>query len=422
VHARTGTVSGDSTRAREMVSNMYMELLPPGRLGTAYKVGALAIVLCAVTGIAWILWLRSPAQGITDQDVLREAVAEWHRAGEPGSGPNYQIFEQQAAQGYYDDAAATSYLFRRPDDKQWAVVELAKIRAENGDIPGAKSMIAKFAGSDLGNKALKTIAQIQADQGDLPGALETSATSGDSNDVLLVFARRQIANADLDGALKTAEQMDSQSAGQVFYEVGDALHDRGEQKRARELASHMSNRKLAALFLKLSRFTLWPQKITSCEIVQADPCAIAYHGAPDGSFAEVDALIEQNKCSYVSFVATQQYAVDPAGAERLLHKNANSQDLAFGLDQFAVAAAKKGNIAEALRFLENLQSLGIPGRNVVLAQARSTDAVHEIARYWSVKDGPKVVLKWAHSRPTTEERTWALIGVAEALGHARPQR
>src|SRR6202795_1483087 len=200
-----------------MVSNMDMALLPPRRLGIAFKVGALAIVLCAGGGIPWILGLRSPALGITDQDVLREAVAEWHRGGEPGEGPNDQIFEQQAAQGYYDDAAATSHLFKRPDHKQWSVVELAKIRAQNGDILGAKRMVAKFVGSDLGNRALKTIAQIQADQGDLPGALETSPASGDSNDVLLVFARRQIANADLDGALKTAERMDSKAAGQVFY-------------------------------------------------------------------------------------------------------------------------------------------------------------------------------------------------------------
>lgn len=399
---------------------MDMALLPP-RLGTAVRVSALATVLCVGGSAAWILWLRSPAQGITDQDVLREAVAEWHRAGEPGEGPNYQIFEQQAAQGYYADAAATSYLFKRPDDKQWSVVELAKIRAENGDVPGAKSMVAKFAGADLGNRALKTIAEIQASRGDLPGALETIPTPRDSDDVMLVFARRQIEKADFDGALTTAERMDK-AAGQVFYELGDALRVRGEQKRARELASHMSDRKLAALFLKLSRFTLWPREIRPYEVVRAGPCDIAYHGAPDGNFAKIDALIEQNKCSYVSFVAVQQYAVDPVGAERLLRRNANPQDLASGLDQLAVAAAKKGNIAEALRFLDNLQSLDAPKRNIVIAQARGSDAVHEIARDWAIKDGPNVALKWVHSRPTTRERTWGLIGVAEALGHARPQR
>ena len=154
-------------------------------------------------------------------------------------------------------------------------------------------MVAKFVGSDLGNRALKTIAQIQADQGDLPGALETSPTSGDSNDVLLVFARRQIANADLDGALKTAERMDSKAAGQVFYEVGDALRQRGEQNRLRELASHMSSPEMAALFRKLARFTLWYRG--EIRTIQPDPCSPAYHDATIGEFAAADAVIEQNQ-------------------------------------------------------------------------------------------------------------------------------
>jgi len=85
--------------------------------------------------------------------------------------------------------------------------------------------------------------------------------------------------------------------------------------------------------------------------------------------------------------------------------------------------AKKGNIAEALRFLDNLQSVSRAEntRNVVLTEARNTDLVHEIARAWTIKDGPKPVLKWVRSRPNTGQRTWALIGMAEALGHARPQ-
>jgi hypothetical protein len=405
-----------------MVSNMDMARLPAGRLGIAFKVSALAIVLCAGGGVAWTLWLRSPAHRITDQDVLREAVAEWHRAGEPGEGPNYQIFEQQAAQGYYDDAAATSYLFKRPDDKQWAVVELAKIRAENGDISGAKSMVAKFVGSDLGSRALKTIAQIQAARGDLPGALKTSPTPGDSDDVMLVFAGRQIEKADFDGALMTAERMNSKAAGQVFYEVGDALRQRGEQNRLRELASHMSSPKMAALFKKLARFTLSYRG--EIRTIQPDPCSPAYHDATIGDFAAADSVIEQNNCSYTYFIAVQQYAVDPVGAERMLRAHAGPQDLALGLDELAITAAKQGNIAEALRFLDDLQSPAVVGNqnNEVLAQARADEAVHAIARCWTIKDGPKVVLQWAHSRPTTEERTWALIGVAEALGHARAQR
>jgi hypothetical protein len=125
-----------------------------------------------------MLWQRIPGHKITDQELLREAIAEWKRAGEPGNGPNYQIFEQQAAQGYYDDAAATARLFKRAEDVQWSVVELVKIRAENGDIQGATDSIKSLAGSDLQKKAAKVIALIQAQTGDLSGALKTIAPLG----------------------------------------------------------------------------------------------------------------------------------------------------------------------------------------------------------------------------------------------------
>ena len=159
-------------------------------------------------------------------------------------------------------------------------------------------------------------------------------------------------------------------------------------------------------------------------VFQATPHDIASRDATGGRFAEADALFEQNKCSNVSLVSTRQYAVDPAGAEHLVRSNTDRQDLAYGLDQLAVAAATKGNIAKALRFLENLQSLSgveIAG-NGLQTRARNPDEVHEIARVWTVRDGPKPVLKWVPSRPNTGQRTWALIGIAEALGHARPQR
>ncbi len=128
-------------------------------------------------------------------------------------------------------------------------------------------------------------------------------------------------------------------------------------------------------------------------------------------------MIEQNKCTFVSFVAIRQYAVDPAGAERLLHSRSTADDLLFGLDQLAIEAAKKGNVTEAFRFLSDLQNLkNGNARNSVLAEVRVIEAVHGIARDWTRKDGPKVVLKWARSRPTAEQRTWALIGMAQALG------
>lgn len=124
----------------------------------------------------------------------------------------------------------------------------------------------------------------------------------------------------------------------------------------------------------------------------------------------------------VSFVAVRQYEVDPSGAERLLRDRSDSQDLAFGLGQLAAVAARKGNIVQALRLLTDLKNVSRGEKNVALAEARATEAVREIAREWTIKNGPRAVLKWARSRPTTEGRTWALIGMAEALGHARPKQ
>lgn len=391
--------------------NKSMGTFPRSRRRDGLKLAGLILAVCVGAGTEWLLLMHFAQHKITDKELLREAVAEWRCARESGYGPNPQIFEQQATQGYYDDAAATAHLFSRPDDVQWSVVELAKIRAENGDIAGAKAAIGKFAGSELGTRATRVIASVQASSGDLAGALQTAAPFGDLDEVLLIFARRQIAKGDFDGALRTAEQMKSKSVDDVFYELGDALRLRGEQKRVHQLAAHMSDRRLSALFIKLVPLTLWPREPDVVErVTNAAPCDAAAFDAFKGKYPEADALLEQNKCDYVVYVAVEQYAFDPVGAERLLRSAINRQDLAFGLDQFAATAARKGNIAEALRFLKDLQSLS-PGAG--------DKSVQEIARAWTIRDGPRAVLKWARSRPTTDQRTWALIGMAEALGHAR---
>jgi tetratricopeptide (TPR) repeat protein len=387
-----------------------MGLLSSRGLNLGLKIAASALVLCVGVGLGWMLWQRFPGHKITDQELLRNAVAEWKRAVEPGNGPNYQIFEQQAAQGYYDDAAATARLFKRAEDMQWSIVELAKIRAENGDIQGAKNSVNSLPESDARAKAIKVIALTQARRGDLSGALETVAPLGQSDELFLAFGQCQIKRGDFEGALNTAER--TKSGYQLYYDIGDALRLRGEQSRARNLAAHMKDRKLAALFLECARFTLWPD--IEVRTIQPGPCDYSWMYATEGKFAKADAVILKNKCSIVSFVAARQYGVDPSGAEQLLRANADKEDLARGLGELVKPAAEKGNIAEALRFLGDVQSLSGPDR--------VSSEVHEISRAWTIRDGPKAVLKWARSRPTTEQRTWALIGMAEALGHATPQR
>ena len=354
--------------------------------------------------------MRFSDHGITDRALLREAVAEWQLASGPAGEISREIFEQQAVQGYYDDAAATGHLF---NEVEWSVVELARIRTENGDLLGAKAMMKRFAGSDLGAQIAKSVALAQVSKGDLEGALETAGPGVGQDEIFLAFARRQVSNGDFAAALETSARM--KSPHQVFYEVGEALQERREQNRVRGLASGMTDRRLAEVFAKEVRITLWPP--TFGHVIEATPCMIAADYGLQGKFAEANALIDQNECTDNSYVAIRQYATDPVGAERLLRSRSTADDLLFGLDQLAIEAAKKGNITEAFRFLSDLQNRkGGNARNSVLAEVRVTEAVQGIARYWTRKNGPKVVLKWARSRPTAEQRSWALIGVAQALG------
>src|SRR4029079_8045127 len=65
---------------------------------------------------------------ITDRELLKEAAQQWKLSAEPNRGPNLQIFEQQATQGYYDDAWETARLSKSNDVYQDLLVRLAAHR------------------------------------------------------------------------------------------------------------------------------------------------------------------------------------------------------------------------------------------------------------------------------------------------------
>ena len=132
------------------MSNDYMAALLPRPLSMRLKIMAVATVVCAGGVAGLVIWMQSH-QLITSREILHEAMMEWQCAGERPQLVK-QLFEQQAAQGYYDDAAATGLLSRRPDEMQWYVVELARIRTENGDLSGAKAMMKRFAGQSLSSR------------------------------------------------------------------------------------------------------------------------------------------------------------------------------------------------------------------------------------------------------------------------------
>ncbi|HEX4076234.1 MAG TPA: hypothetical protein VHX49_12610 [Candidatus Acidoferrales bacterium] len=102
------------------------------------KIAAILLV-CVALGVSLGLWVTGPRAKISAQDLLREAARD--------QGPLGEIFEQQAGQGYYTDALETarryaSGLPARDQANELAgfAEKLIEIRAENGDIQGAKQM------------------------------------------------------------------------------------------------------------------------------------------------------------------------------------------------------------------------------------------------------------------------------------------
>lgn len=373
-----------------------------------------AIVLLSVAiGISFAMSARNLHAKVSAQDLLREAARD--------GGPFEDILTQQARQGYYNDALATARLATAnlPDRNRdyefsgW-IKKLIEIRAENGDINGAKHTVQQFSGSilrDKGHEAMMEIAHIQVNRGDLAGALQSCASSADKDDVMEHFGERQIADGDFDGALKTAQQVGERSAYNLFYDLGSALRERGEQKRLRELASHMTDRKRAAEFVEAARFNLY---LEPSGVILATPCDEAAHDASMGEFTQAWVLFDKNNCDEASFIAVREYPTNPAEAERELLKRDDKLQLGLGLTGMAESAAKGGDVSNALRLLDT-------GRRTTGDSDFCLDCIRLIAWAWTLKGQTNDALRWARSLPVTEQRGFALLGVAQALAHPRPK-
>jgi hypothetical protein len=366
------------------------------------------VFFCAAIGISLALSVQGLRAKVSAQDLLREAARE--------GGPLEDIFSQQAGQGYYDDALATARLaasdWPHPEYELAGYADkLIQIRGENGDIRGAKEMIKQLNDSVLGGKGPQVtleIAKIQIDHDDLRGALESCASPEDRNAVIEAFGEHQIEKGDFNGGLKTAEQLGERSAYNLFYDIGDALRQRGEQDRLHELASHMRDKKRAAEFVEAARFTLYTRPVQ----IEATPCDIAISYAGSRKFTEAWNLVDQNNCPFSSFIAVNQYANDPVEAEQELRKRTDNVDVSRGLRDMGEVAAQKGDISNAVRLLDS-------ARQVSADQGFRLDCVRRIAWARTLRDDPRIALGWAHSLPV-QQRGFALLGIAQALGRARP--
>jgi tetratricopeptide (TPR) repeat protein len=398
------------------------------------KIVAAAAVLAIGAGVGLTVWMRSRTP-VSAQEILREAV----RAGEStlarSAEPLLEIFNQQASQGYYADAMATAHLWDADVPSRYGlVVDVIRTRAENGDVQGARKMAAKFDGAPTGIWATEAIASVQARRGDLRGALETSAllpSTGQARGcpatvrvggievehplpgavrAIEEFGAQQLKSGDLDGALNTAEQVRPCSTPALLSRIADTYFEQGKLRQAREMASQIANRKVAAEFLGM--LDQRERVAARFSVVEPSPCDVARYDAQLGKFAEAYRLLEGTKC-LVSDVAVKQYPSDPAAAEKALRTSSNREDLALGMAGFARAAARKGDVADALRLLTAAQVAGA-------SDWPQTAVVRDVAWVWTLKEGPKSALRWARSRPTGSERASALLGVAQALAHPRP--
>lgn len=369
----------------------------------------LSVLLVCVTVLVLVLGyfaIYKPHHKVTAQMLLREALAEHNRSAN-SKEPNFEIFMQQATQGYYDDALANARLARTENDQKSLLVALARVEAENGDITSAVNISQLFPAQDFRTEVVHNVALVQAQNGDLNGALQAVSGIANPDDVLAEFAAYQIRHDDFDGALATAERLSPTAAGQIFYEVGDALRLRHEQARLSELAKRMRDRKMAALFLELAP---WTMREPTPEVLNAGICDSASFYASEGHYAEAHKAVEHTRC-WRSFIATQEYVTAPKDAETFLRTTKDQKDLAFGLVELAILASKQGKIEEALR----LDSEAVP-----ISRSDHLRAELEIARAWAIRDGPEKATSWARSLPDPHQRCWALLGVAQALGHERP--
>ncbi len=150
------------------------------------------------------------------------------------------------------------------------MVELAKIRAENGDNGGAKAAVARFQGTTLGERATRTIADVQARKGDLDRALATASSEKGEDEVFTIITGKQIDAGNFEGALATSERMSLTAANQLFYQVGEGLRLKHQQGRVKALAAGMRNPQYAADFKSNVRFTLWHiYRCGPCELLRA---------------------------------------------------------------------------------------------------------------------------------------------------------
>lgn len=355
-----------------------------------------------------VLFLASGcAHRLSDEELFRESAVAARTIEDEGDQQYAfeEIAEAQADHGYYNDALKTLNLVNQFPDQLF--VELATIRAKNGDIAGAQNMAASSA-LDLQLRADEAIAVIQATAGDFKGARDTSQNLPDKSRVLDAIAEHEIESGDLEGALTLATQTNRGLSDELMFQVAEKYWEAGNNKRAREILLRITDLDIARKPVGVR--TMRPTETT-------DACDLAWRDAESGMYADAYEELRTKSCHCNVAAYVYEEADDLAGAERAFRSCADSSDISYGMSELASKYAARGEISQALRCADLVHVTGASFEEGYLAPV-----LRDISRAWGKKEAQRTVLKWARSRPTGYQRAMALLGLAESASECRTGR
>jgi hypothetical protein len=363
--------------------------------------------------MSWAVILFLLASGCSrppsDAALFRESVTAGKAANEDVRWYIFtEIAEAQMERAYYTDALGTIALVDKYPDQLY--VRIATVRANSGDVVGAKSMAAAWD-PDLKLRAYKEIALVQAGAGDIRGALETSRDIPDKSIVLDAIASRQLESGDLEGALATAAAMKREWKDETLFAVAQKFRERGDERRAHAIERRISN-------LNAARSGGFVQDAGGASTTQAprptDACLSAWDDAKAGNYAEANEKVRVGHCDCRTVAGIHVEEHDPDGADRAIRACPSTADMSAGMAGLATRYASRGEIAEALRFADSVRVAGDPWEEGYLAPT-----LRDIGLAWGKKGNPRSALRWARSRPNGFERAMALLGVAESISPAK---
>ena len=215
----------------------------------------------------------------------------------------------------------------------------------------------------------------------------------------------QVDKGDLEGALRTAAEMEPGWSDGVLFGIAQEFRQLGDARRAHKIAKRITDPDMARVA---------EGKDTESPGPPRDACAEAWDAAKSGNAGAAYDKLAGKKCSCTAVANIYDQLGDAPKAERALRSCPNPADTSYGMAELAKKAAGRGNITVALQLASSVHVTGAYFEEGYLAPV-----YRDIAHAWVASGSPTPVLRWARSLPNGYERALALLGVAESV---RPTR